>query len=347
MGTMWSELRADAAKRDLAALAAATLRVEEVHAAAIDIVGRVVPYDATCWATVDPESMLLTGSLTVAFAPSPQEEARFVELEYRGRDANSFASLARGGRPVARLSDLPHRDVLRSQRLHEVYRPMGLTHEVRVAFSADGVCWAVAGLLRAPSSADFDDREVRFLEEAAPAVAVATRAALRRPADPALGQRAPAVIVVDRDGRVQSATPAARAWADALQAPQRVAIALRTVSSAAIHGATHAHARLRNERGEWVVLRASPLASTADDPAELVAVTVEAATPDEMRRLLLAAYGLSPREQDVSLEVLDGRSTAEIAARLYISPHTVQDHLKAVFAKVGVRSRRELVVQLS
>jgi DNA-binding CsgD family transcriptional regulator len=224
---------------------------------------------------------------------------------------------------------------------------MGLTHEARVAFSADGLCWAVAGLLRAPASPDFDDRELRFLEDTSPVVAVATRAALRRPSEPADGPRGPAVIVVDREGRVHSATPAAQAWADALEAPHRVAIALRTVSSAAVHGATHAHARLRDERGDWVVLRASPLAPATGDRAELVAVTVETATPNEMRRLLLAAYGLSPREQDVSLEVLDGRSTDEIAARLYISPHTVQDHLKAVFTKVGVRSRRELVVHLS
>jgi DNA-binding CsgD family transcriptional regulator len=52
------------------------------------------------------------------------------------------------------------------------------------------------------------------------------------------------------------------------------------------------------------------------------------------------------RERDICREVMAGHSTSDIAGRLFISSNTVQDHLKSVFGKVGVRSRGELVARL-
>ena len=75
-------------------------------------------------------------------------------------------------------------------------------------------------------------------------------------------------------------------------------------------------------------------------------MVVEPAEPQSTLGVLLAAHGLTARELDVARLVLRGESTKAVADALHISAHTVQDHLKSVFDKVGVRSRRDLVGRL-
>jgi DNA-binding CsgD family transcriptional regulator len=92
--------------------------------------------------------------------------------------------------------------------------------------------------------------------------------------------------------------------------------------------------------GRWVVLHGTSLVSSTNRRA---AVIVEAAHPGRIAPLLMAAYGLTEREQEVTRLVLQGDATTDIAERLVVSAHTVQQHLKSIFDKTGVRSRRDLV----
>jgi DNA-binding CsgD family transcriptional regulator len=97
------------------------------------------------------------------------------------------------------------------------------------------------------------------------------------------------------------------------------------------------------ESGRWLVLRASAL---GDEPDAQVAVIIEPARPYELAPLVADACRLTAREREVTRLVAHGLPTKTIAARLYLSSWTVQDHLKAIFEKVGVATRGELVAHL-
>jgi DNA-binding NarL/FixJ family response regulator len=78
-----------------------------------------------------------------------------------------------------------------------------------------------------------------------------------------------------------------------------------------------------------------------------VAVVIDAARAGDVLPLAARAYGLTSRELAVVRCVLNGLDTRSAAASLHISEYTVQDHLKSVFSKTGVRSRRELAHQFA
>ena len=56
----------------------------------------------------------------------------------------------------------------------------------------------------------------------------------------------------------------------------------------------------------------------------------------------LRALGVTSRELDVLVLVVEGRTTREIADRLYLSPKTVDRHLSNLFDRTGVRDRSAL-----
>jgi DNA-binding CsgD family transcriptional regulator len=90
--------------------------------------------------------------------------------------------------------------------------------------------------------------------------------------------------------------------------------------------------------GVWVTLRASRM-----EPSDLIAVTIEPTSPGSRLDLFARAHGLSGRERELVNLLAQGADTTETASRMCLSPHTVQDHLKSVFAKTGTHNRRLLL----
>ncbi len=138
-----------------------------------------------------------------------------------------------------------------------------------------------------------------------------------------------------------------REWEGLPQVVRSVAIGLKRALSPLSEGDREAVPQLsvRGRSGRWLTLYGS-LTEPADGRAGETVIVVEPSKPEEIAWLNVAAYALTPREEEIAGLVARGLSTRQISAHLFVSEHTVQNHLRNVFEKVGVRSRRELVKRL-
>jgi DNA-binding CsgD family transcriptional regulator len=313
------------------------------------VLGRLraaVPFDAAFWSTLDPVTLLFTAPHQAALPP--ETAPYFVENELGGDDVNAFAALARDPEGVRTLARATRGRLESSPRYRDVLRPLGLGDELRAVLRAGGVCWGCLCLHREAGVA-FSDTEAAFVRRIAPYVAEGIRGALlaagAETADPAEG---PGLLVLALDGSLLSCTDAGNRWLEELGHPDverhGVPVEIRALAGRLEgSGAALPRLRVRTLAGRWAVLHVSRLPAAG---ADAVAVIVDEASPSDLAPVLMLAYGLTSREQTVTQLVCRGLSTREIAARLHISEHTVQDHLKSVFDKTGVGSRRELVAAI-
>jgi DNA-binding CsgD family transcriptional regulator len=242
-------------------------------------------------------------------------------------------------------------DMGASARYRDIFRPLGLGDELRAVLSVGGACWGYICLHR-EAGAPFSMQEIDYVHRLAPHIAEAIRAGLllssTELADVA---EAPGLVVVAPDGSLLSATEAGELWLEALAhrnprrsgLPMEVQALAATVRAPGLTSDELPRLRVRTRTGRWALLHASRLATPDTDA---VAVIIEQPAPAELAPVLMMAYGLTKQEQSLTALVCRGLSTNEIAARLHITTNTVQDHLKSIFDKTGVRSRRELVATI-
>lgn len=157
-----------------------------------------------------------------------------------------------------------------------------------------------------------------------------------------------AMIVVDGRNRIQNLTTGAGELLADLATGGVTELGLPSLVGAvatkarASRTSTQVATRMRGTSGRWLRVTAAPMEGNEGH----VAVVIEPARATDLVPILLESYGLTEREVRIVILLARGFATKEIAAELSLSPHTVRDHVKAIFDKTHVCSRGELVARV-
>jgi DNA-binding CsgD family transcriptional regulator len=346
-----SERKRARCRERLERLSESTLDCESIQREAIADLRRVIGFDRWCWPFADSDTLLpLSGVAEHNFGPSVP---RMLELEYSDDHFAAKHVLARRANPAASLSTETGGDLAVSGRWDEVMRPAGVGDIAAVACRDALGCWGWIEAYRDGADRPFEAGDLELLASVGSSLGSALRRGLMVAVNrDALEPSPPGVIVLNPDLSLVSSTVGARAWMDALPSAALFAgwamlpaqvypVATLSRSRNAVTGA---HALERAVDGRWVMIEASLL--EGDDGGQ-IAVTLRGAAPAETFDLFCRAYAFTQRERDVAAAVVAGLDTRALAERLFISRHTVQDHLKSIFQKIGVHSRRQLLARFN
>jgi DNA-binding CsgD family transcriptional regulator len=322
----------------------------------------VIDNDASCWHTLDPHTRLLTSDspdeLIERGVLAPEEAQAAGELivrsEYMVEDVNTFAGLAARRVPVGILDHATRGDPGSSARYRDLLLPADIPHELRAAFVIRGRVWGAVHIARRAASGPFSHRDADALAGLAPAIARGIRASLRFDAARRVtGIEAPGLVVLGPRDELELITPPARALLASMRADTPAydedAIATPVLALASyVRGTAGVAQRESNVvavpgSDGWITLHASLPGPPGDGR---VAIVLERADGARSATVRLEAFGVTEREREVATLLARGLSRAEMAETLVLSPHTVDDHVKSLYEKLGVDSRQELVARV-
>ena len=255
----------------------------------------------------------------------------------------------------------------RSVRYRAIQAGLGYGDELRAVFRCGGGVWGAVCIARSAADPPFSVGDVAFVARVCEPVGRALRLSHLLAGDRPAGPAPPGVLVLGEGDSVISQTSAARHWLDQLPPEHARGLDLPTsVLCAASEARTAGTAggRVRTAGGRWLRLHAERLTppdggagggdmGSGPGPAQglgpgtgKTVVIIEPAGSAELSPLVLDLHGLTDREREIPQFLLRGLPTADIARRLFISRHRLGDHIKAIFAKLGVSSRPELTALL-
>lgn len=316
----------------------------------------VLPFDAACCTTVDPVTLLTTGAITEQGIEAIH--GNLLDNEYLDDDYNKFTELALAPVPAGSLWEATDGQPMRSHRYREVLQKAGFGDELRAVLKAGEACWGFLTMFRKKENGPFRPGEIALISEVGPLIAsrLKAKALSRMPGHEPEQPLEEGIIVLNEQLVPVSLNSGGEYWMSKLQLMERQtqeslpgpirAVSLRALAEEKPKAPGLPAARLcfRAENGQFLTLTASKL----EGPSGLIqiAVSFTATKASDLLPLITEAYGLTEREKEIVDHLLKGKSTKELAQSLHISAYTVQDHLKSIFSKAGVSSRRELISQL-
>jgi DNA-binding CsgD family transcriptional regulator len=347
--TAWTQAREQILGLCRAAAGARALRLQ-----VLAVLRRVIGFDAYVWLVTDPQTSV--GSAPLADVPCLPELPRLIRLKYL-TTVNRWTSMVT---PVASLHQVTGGDLARSLMWRELLSQYQIGDIAASVYRDRFGCWAFLDLWRAQDAAPFAAAELDFLHQIAGPLTTALRGsqAAAFAAGPATERASmgPVVLLLSPTLTVRAQTPHTQRYLRLLvppgsssQAPVPAGAynvgAQLLAREAGVDGNVPL-ARVHLDGGHWLTLSAARMDSAQPVPERDIAVSIETTAPAGRVALFARACGLSAREAELLDHVVAGASTRDIARLMFLSEHTVQDHLKSIFAKTATRTRRALLARV-
>ena len=334
---------------------------KELRRGVLAELGRMVPFSAFAWPLSDPESA--TGIAPMARIPCPEELPELIRLKYL-TPACRWTALIGLRRPATTLLMETGGRPARSPLWRGLLSRYRVTDVLSTVFADKHGCWGWLDLWRAGDEGTFSEPETEYLAAAAPLVAAGLRrsraAQCRRDMEgfggawPTVRKPLPpqAVLTLDERLAVVGQTASAGDWLGLLQRGPRpyegipaevLNVAAQLLARESGVDPHPAMSRVPVGLGAWALLRSTRMEDGRTGATAPLAVTIQECPAAERLEVFARCFALTPQQHRLLGLTAGGLSTAELAAALRISPYTVQDQFKAVFAACGVRSRSALL----
>lgn len=330
------------------ALCRRPLASKELREQLIALIRRTMPFDGYNFPLTDPVSRVFTSPLADVPGLAWQRLPELIRLRYLttiGRWDQLMETSVEATSLLVATAGHPEQ----SRLWRQVQRDLGVNDTASVVFYDRFGLWALLDLWRLGGRI-FSDQELQTLAALVRPVTAGFRAAISRTfldPDQQLHPLGPAVIILDPDLQVRTQTEAAAQALLRLNPPDEpmapipaaaynIAAALVAAENGVPLGPIWSRIHLGGSR--WVTIKASRLDTD-------IAVSIEPSTPGERLDLYARSAGLTAREQQVMSLLGEGLESRQIAERLTISQHTANDHVKALLAKTGARTRQRLLAR--